>query len=53
MNVKYIYEKYRLNCKLESDIELNISTNGTLSIVNSPVGDYKVNFENSSPFWLE
>lgn len=50
INVKYIYEKYRLNYNFKSDAELSISTNGTLSIVNSPVGDYKVDFVTSSPF---
>lgn len=48
--MKNIYEKYRLNYNFERDAELNISTNGTLSIVNSPVGGYKDNFVTSSPF---
>jgi hypothetical protein len=51
-NVKYVFENYKLNYKLKSDTELNITTNGTLSVVNSPVGDYKIKFETPTPLAL-
>lgn len=53
VDVTYLLENYKLNYDKKSGSELALTMTGTLTVTNSKVGDYKINFENTQPFFVQ
>ena len=52
-NVAYLFENYQLQYTLKTPTELNISSNGQISVQNSAVGDYKIKFITTDPLAIK
>lgn len=52
-DVNYTLEDYQLNYDKKNSSELALAVGGTLSVVNSAVGDYKIKFETTQPLLIQ